>query len=162
MTPAHPGITRTRVLLRAKYGWPKKSVPFEQQTFHQPDGYRANAAGYVSMCYDIPIGPGHAGGANIVTLLTHGFMEEIRPGDLQPGDAIGYLGPDAVDQDGGVIVIFEKWLNNDPSLKVALTWEHLPVVGMGPDQRARPVDFKWHAYRFTHLLPEKVREPTTA
>lgn len=143
------GITRSRVLLRARFGWVRKSVPFNQAGIHQPDGYRTDGPGFASMCYDIP--PGTHGGPNAVTLLTQGWMQEIDAAELQPGDAIGYLGVDALDADGGVIVIFEKWLNHDPSMKVALTWEHLRVVGNGPDQRARPVDFKWHAYRYKYI-----------
>lgn len=144
-----PSITRTMVLLRAKYGWERKTVPFHKTAIHQPDGYRTDGPGFAAMCYDIP--PDHHGGPNIVTLLTQGWMREIPMADLQPGDAIGYLGPDALDPDGGLIVIFEKWLNDDPSMKIALTWEHLPIVGMGPDQRARSVDFRWHAYRYAHI-----------
>lgn len=145
------GVTRTRALIRAKYGWPRRSVPFNRQAFHHPDGYRMDAAGYLSMCYGLPK---YRGGANIVTLLTDGYMVEISLDDIQAGDALGYLGPDALDADGGLIVLFEKWLANDPSQRVALTWQHLPIIGLGPDLRAQPVNFKWHAYRFNHLLPE--------
>jgi hypothetical protein len=103
------------------------------------------------MVWDIPLdAPYSNGGLNIVTLSTGGYAVEIDNSDLKPGDAIGFLGPDAVDADGGVIVIFEKWL--DPQLRLALTWEHLPVVGDGPDQRARPVDFKWHSYQYRDIV----------
>lgn len=142
-------ISRTRVLVRAKYGWPRRSVPFQKNGIHRPDGYRTDGPGFVAMCYDIP--PDIRGGPNAVTLLTAGWMREIDPAELKVGDAVGYLGIDAVDPDGGVIVIFEKWLNEDPATRVALTWEHLAVVGHGPDQRARPVDFRWHAYRYAHI-----------
>jgi hypothetical protein len=101
------------------------------------------------MCYDIP--PDRHGGPNVVTMLTQGWMYEIERQELLPGDAVGFIGPDAVDTDGGILVIFEKWLNSDPGSGIALTWEHLAVVGMGPDQRARPVDFKWHCYRYKHI-----------
>lgn len=142
-------ISRNRVIIRAKYGWPRKTVPFHRTALHQPSGYRCDGAGFVAMAYDIP--PDIHGGPNVVTLLTQGWMREIPLDDLRPGDAIGYLGPDALDADGGLIVLFEKWLNNDPGLKVALTWEQLAVVGIGPDQRARPVDFRWHAYRYAYI-----------
>lgn len=145
-------ITRQRVIVRAKYGWPRKSVPFDKQVLHQPDGYRTNAPGFISMCYDIPISMRNWGGANIVTLLTDGWMYEIDPNDLRPGDALGYLGPDAMDSDDGVIVLFEKWLTEDPNYKLALTWAHLPVVGMGPDIRGQSISFKWHAYRYKHIV----------
>lgn len=145
-------ITRTRVVLRAKYGWPRKSVKFNPTGIHQPDGYRTNAAGYVSMCYAIPRDSrASQGGLTTVTLLTDGWFNEIDLVDLKPGDLVGYLGPDSIDADGGVAVIFEKWINDNPDLRTALTWEHLPVVGTGPDQRARPIDFRWHAYRFRDI-----------
>src|SRR5688572_24370214 len=139
-------ITRTRVLLRAKYGWPRCTVEFNEKIIHTPDGYKQNAPGYISMCYDIPLDAPHSwGGMNIVTLLSDGWMYEIPAHELKPGDAVGDLGAHAIGTDGGTIVIFESWLNNDPSLGVALTWEHTPIVSPGPDRRARPIDFRWHA-----------------
>lgn len=140
--------------MRAKYGWPRKSVQFSNTEIHQPDGYRQNGPGFVSMCWDIPLdAPRSSGGMSSVTLLTEGWAYEISPDDLKPGDALGYLGPDsASDPDGGVIVIFERWLDRD--LRIALTWDQLPVVGLGPDQRARPVDFRWHAYRFRDIVDD--------
>ena len=142
-------ISRDRVLTRARYGWPRRTIPFNRTAIHQPSGYRTDPAGFVSMCYNIP--PDAHGGPNVVTLLTQGWMREIPLSELHKGDAVGYLGPDALDADGGLIVIFEKWLNDDPSMKIALTWEHLAVVGTGLDQRARPVDFRWHAYRYSYI-----------
>lgn len=142
-------ITRTRVLIRAKYGWPRKSVHLDQTKFHQPDGYRMDPAGYVSMCWDIPLtAPKSVGGMTTVTLLTEGWAKEIAHRDLQPGDAIGYLGTDSVDGTGGLIVIFDSWV--EPG--TALTWEFHRIVDPGPDQRSRPVDFRWHAYRFRDIV----------
>lgn len=142
-------MTRTSAVLRAKYGWQRKTVDFSLTSFKGK--YKTGAAGYVAMCWGIPASP-PVGGPNIVSLLTEGWAYEVPAEDLRPGDAVGYLGPDAIDADGGVIVIFEKWLNDDPSLKVALTWEHLPITSPGPDQRARPIDFRWHAYRFRDIV----------
>lgn len=151
-------ITRKRVILRAQYGWPRKTVPFDQHQFHQPDGYRMNAAGFVSMCWDIPLtSSSSAGGPNIVTLLTDGHAYEIPLLDLRPGDAIGYLGPDAIDTDGGTIVLFDRWLQFEQ--KLAATWDHLPVVGLGPDQRAWNVDFRLHAYRYRDIVDDE--DPVT-
>lgn len=147
-------ITRNRVLVRAKYGWPRRTVPFNVRGFHTPSGYTTSAAGYVSMCYDIPISMRHWGGANVITLLSDGFMKEIKPDELLPGDAIGYLGSDAMDGDGGVIVIFDRWLNNDPVTRMALTWAHLPTMQLGPDLRGIPVNYKWKAYRYVHILDQ--------
>ena len=145
-------ISRNHVLLRAKYGWERKTVPFHQMVIHQPSGYRTDAAGYISMCYDIPLDAPHSlNGMTVVTLYTDGWFYEIPRHELKAGDALGYLGPGSVDPDGGTIVVFEKWLNDDPGLGVAVTWEHLPSVGIGPDQRARSLTPKWHAYRYKHL-----------
>ena len=83
-----------------------------------------------------------------------GWAHEIQPHDLKPGDALGYIGADAVDADGGFIVIFHRWLDNNPELRVAVTWEFSANVSPGPDQRARPVDFRWHAYRFRDIIDE--------
>lgn len=145
-------ITRTRSLLRARYGWPVGTVPFSKTEFHPGDGYRMDAAGFICMCWDIPLHVRHSwGGLSTVTLLTDGWVTEISMEDLQPGDAIGHLGPDSVDADGGVIVLFENWLHGDRKLGYALTWEHLPISAPGPARRARPVDFRWHAYRFNGI-----------
>jgi hypothetical protein len=87
-----------------------------------------------------------------VTLETDGWVEEIQIADLLPGDAIGYCGPGSTGADGGVIVIFEGWLNGDMSLGYALTWQQLPDASPGPARRARPLDFRrWHAYRFRDI-----------
>lgn len=145
-------ITRNRVLIRAKYGWPRRSVPFSQNTRHHPDNYRTDAPGYLAMCYDIPVDV--HGGPNVVTLLTSKWMVPIPREELKRGDAIGYLGPDALDADGGCIVLFDRWLNDDPATGTAITWDHLAVVGNGPDQRARPVDFRWHSYRYAYILDD--------
>lgn len=147
-------ITRTSVILRAKYGWPRKTVPFNQRVLHKPDNYRTDAAGFVTMCWGIPLDVPHSwGGLNIVSLLTDGWAIEIPNHELKPGDAIGYLGPDAIDPDGGTIVLFERWLG-DPGQRVAVTWDHLPITAPGPDQRSRPVDFRWHSYRFRDIIDE--------
>jgi hypothetical protein len=140
------------VLLRAKYGWPKQSVPFDPNAFHQPDGYRQDAAGFASMCWDIPTYlPGSWGGMTTVTLDSGGWVYEIPPKDLLPGDALGLCGP-GTSGAGGVIVIFEKWLGDTPDTGYAITWEQLPEASPGPVQRARPYSFQWHAYRFRDIV----------
>ena len=150
--PKYPLITRTRVIMRAKYGWDRKTVPFSRTELHKPDNYRQDAAGFISMCFKIPLdAPGSWGGLNTVNLFTDGWFYEIQPHDLAPGDVVGYLGKDSIDVDGGTAVVFEKWLNDDQSLGLALTWEHLAVTSPGPDQRARPIDFRWHAYRYAGI-----------
>jgi hypothetical protein len=141
-------ITRERVLLRAKYGWPTETVPFNNGAVHAPDGYRTNGAGFVAMCWDLPnIG----GGPSTVGLVK--WVEEVPVRELLPGDAIGYFGPDSIDTDGGSAAIFEGWLNGDMNLGYALVWQQLPDATPGPARRARPVDFrKWHAYRLRDIL----------
>lgn len=152
-TPAiHPRISRNRVIMRAKFGWERKSVTFSRTQIHQPDGYRQDAAGFICMCFDIPLhAPGSWGGLNTINMATDGWFYEIPSHDLLPGDVIGYLGVGAEEYDGGTCVIFEKWLNDDPTLGVALTWEHLSHVSPGPDQRGRPIDYRWHAYRYVGI-----------
>jgi hypothetical protein len=146
-------ISRNRVLVRGQYGWELGTVPFSKTEFHQPDGYRQDAAGFISMCYDIPLHASHSwGGMSVVTLLTDGWMEEIKSEELRPGDAIGHLGPYAMDADGGVISLFEGWLNNDPNLGYALVYEQLPSGNPGPQRKARPFDFRWHAYRLKGII----------
>jgi hypothetical protein len=136
-------ITRERVLLRAKYGWPTETVPFSNSNFHAPDGYRTNGAGFVSMCWDLP---SFGGGPSTVELLKYATEIEVR--DLQPGDAVGYFGPDSLDTDGGSAAIFEKWAES-----YAIVWQQLPDASPGPARRARPVDYrKWHAYQLTGIV----------
>lgn len=148
-------ITRTTVLMRARYGWPTATVPFSKVNFHQPDGYRCDAAGFVSMCWDIPLNVTHSyGGMSTVSLESDGWAYEIQPLELKAGDAIGYLGRDSVDADGGVIVIFESWLNGDPNTMYAMTYEQLPQNSPGPVYRARPYDRKWHCYRFRDIVDD--------
>jgi hypothetical protein len=147
-------ISRERVLLRAKYGWPTETVPFNKATFHAPDGYRTDAAGFACMCWDIPLHVPHSwGGLSTVTLETDGWVKEIPVRDLLPGDAIGHCGPGSTDSDGGSVVIFEGWLNGDMNLGYALVWQQLPDVSPGPARRGRPIDFRrWHGYRFKDIV----------
>lgn len=107
--------------------------------------------GYLSMCWDLPVRTPHdIGGLSAVSMITSGLVKEIAIADLKTGDAIGYLGTETIDADGGFIVLFERWL--EPGM--ALTWDHHRGVNPGPDQRARPVDFRWHAYRLTEIIGE--------
>jgi hypothetical protein len=108
-------ITRSEALRRANSVWPMGGVPYSQSTIHQPDGYRADCSGYVSMCWAIPLNaPGSWGGMNTVSLVTDGWMHEINPNDLRPGDAIGRCGPGTAGDDGHV-QLFTRWLNTDPN-----------------------------------------------
>lgn len=156
-------LTRNQVMLRARYGWPTGTVPFSKTSFFNAKtgelsdspyaGYRCDAAGYVSMAWGIPLLAPHSfGGMSVVTLLTDGWCTEIRGDELLPGDAVGLLGPNTMDADGGVVGIFEGWLNDDPSHGYALVWEMLPASSPGPQRKGRVFDFRWHAYRFRDIL----------
>ncbi len=108
-------ITRAEVLHRAETVWPMGGVPYSQSTIHRPDGYRADCSGYVSACWAIPLdAPGSWGGMNTVSLVTDGWMREINPNDLRPGDAIGLCGPGTAGNDGHV-QLFTGWYNTDPN-----------------------------------------------
>jgi hypothetical protein len=90
-----------------------------------------------------------------LTLETDGWTKEINPLDMLPGDALGLLGHGSVGSDGGTIVLFENWLNNDHTTGYAMTWEMLPDTSPGPVRRARPFDRnKWHCYRFRDITDE--------
>lgn len=145
-------------MLRARYGWPQGTVPFNKTAFHDGDGYRTDAAGYVSMCWDIPLhAPGSWGGLNTMSMEVDGWAKEIQPTELQGGDAIGLLGQGSVGPDGGTIIIFEEWLNGDPDLGYAVCWQMLPETNLGPVRRARPFDKnKWHSYRFRDLVEDQI------
>jgi len=149
-------ITRNRVLVRARYGWPQKTVPFHKTGFHQPDGYRTDAAGYLSMCWDIPLGVKNSwGGLSTVSMDTDGWCHEVDPMDLKPGDALGLLGHGSVGPDGGTIVLFESWLNGDYTTNYAITWEMLPDASPGPVRRQRPYEgHRWHSYRFRDIVDD--------
>ncbi len=141
------GISRGRVLLRMRYGWAQGTVEFDRNKIHQPDGYRCDEGGYVSMCWDIPTYlPGNFGGMSTLSLDTGGWAIEVPATELKPGDAMGLLGPV-----GGVIVMVEGWLNNDPNTGYVLCWEQLPDTSPGPVRRARPYSFQWHCYRFKDI-----------
>lgn len=146
-------ITRNRVMIRTRYGWAQETVEFGKTAFHEGDGYRTDAAGYVSMCWDIPLNAPHSwGGLSTVTLETDGWAYEISPTDLKAGDAIGLLGPGSVGTDGGTIIMFENWLNDNPDFGYAICWQMLPG-SLGPVRRARPFDkHMWHSYRFRDIV----------
>lgn len=128
-------------------------MPFNKAAFHAGDGYRTDAAGYVSMCWDIPLhAPGSWGGLNTLSMEIDGWAREIKPTDLKPGDAIGLLGPGSVGPDGGTIVLFEEWLHGDPQWGYAIVWQMMPDSDPGPARRARPFDKnRWHSYRFRDI-----------
>lgn len=146
-------ITRNRIMTRARYGWPQGSVEFSKTDLH-PSGYLRNASGYVSMCWDIPGGTlGFYGGLSTLALDAYGWAIEVPPLEMKPGDALGHLGPGSVGTDGGTVVIFESWLNDDYALNYFICWEMLPGSSPGPSRRVRPYDHnRWHSYRFRDVV----------
>jgi len=149
-------ITRTRVMIRAKYGWDMGAVEFSRSTRHPGDGYFQNMSGYVSMCWNIPQGPTSQGGLDTVRLATEGWVWEIQPQELKMGDAMGLCGPTSADGQGGTLVIFERWRNDDMynNGNVAVVWEMPADDRLGPIQRARPYDPRWHYYRYRDIVDE--------
>lgn len=142
-------ISRKEVLLRARYGWPFQSVEFSTVTMHQPDGYRQDALGYLSMCWDIPLhARGSRGGMNPINMEE--WVVEIQPINLLPGDAIGLLGPSSSGPD--TAALFEEWIDRNASPPYALTWEMLSDASPGPVRRARPYGHPWRAYRFRDIV----------
>lgn len=146
-------ITRTEVLHRAATLWPTGTVPYSQSKIQQPTGYRQDCSGFLSMCWGIPLGSGSWGGENTATLVTEGWMREIAPSDLRPGDAVGICGPGSAG-DAGHIVLFEKWVNNDPADDHYWLWEQAGGQ-RGPVHRIvdypYPSPGTWKAYRFRDI-----------
>lgn len=141
-------ITRPEILVRSASLWPQGTVKYDPAKRHQPDGYRQDSAGFISMCWNIP--PGSQGGPSIVTLDTDGWMYGIQPRQLRAGDALGVAGPGA--GTSGMLVLFEAWVNGDPATNMIITWDHLPDI-KGPLRRVRPwPGSQWHCYRFMHVV----------
>lgn len=149
-------ITRSEVIRRAATMWPGYSVPYSQDTIHPGTGYRQDCSGFVSMCWGIPpqAAPGGWGGLNTVTLVTGGWMREISPSDLQPGDAVGICGPNTGGDDGH-IVLFERWASDAEDESRYWAYEQ---AGGGPGPRHRIIAYPyggssgaWRAYRFRDI-----------
>lgn len=146
-------ITRDRIMLRGLYGWEFGTLEFSRSTQHPGDGYLQTMSGYVSMCWKIPQGPTSIGGLDTVALEVQGWVWEIKPQELRPGDAMGLCGPESADGNGGTLCLFEKWhqndINNPGNYAIVL---EMPVDGrLGPIRRARPYDPKWHYYRYRNV-----------
>lgn len=107
------GITRAEVLHRAATIWPDQTVPYNMGKLHA-NGWRTDCSGFVSMCWNIPASIGHDywGGLDTVTLQSSGLAIEIGKDALQPGDAIGFLGPGSGGADGHV-VLFAAWVDGN-------------------------------------------------
>lgn len=130
-------LTAEDILYRAHTVWPPGTVPYSQSAIHQPDGYRADCSGYVSMCWDT----GPAGG-NTVSMVGED-MFEISPVDLAPGDAIGKCGPNTAG-DYGHIQLFEGWAG-DGALYI---WEQAGGTWGPQRRRLSAIPYGYKPYRF--------------
>jgi hypothetical protein len=140
-------LTEADILYRAHTVWPPGTVPYSQSNVHQPDGYRADCSGYVSMCWDT----GPAGG-NTVNMVG-AVMYEISPADLAPGDAIGKCGP-GTEGDYGHIQLFEGWAG-DGALWI---WEQAGGT-WGPQRRwLSAIPWGYKPYRFNQKGDEGMSE----
>jgi len=137
-------VAQSVVMGRAATVWKPGTVAYSQSTIHQPDGYRQDCSGYVSMCWALPLNaPGSWGGQNTVSLVTLGYMHEITPGDLRAGDAVGKCGPGTAGNDGHIQLV-ESY---NPATGSVVIWEQ--AGGGGPARRSLkriPVGYK--AYRY--------------
>lgn len=147
-------ISRAEIIWRARNLWPLESVPYSQNTLSQ-NGYRQDCSGYVSMCWGLDPSAFGWGGGTTVTLVTSRAMREIPRADCQPGDAVGRCGP-GTGGDFGHIVLFEKWLNNDPNDSRFWVLEQMGDA-KGPISRYWNFDTlpaEWRAWRYTGLKGE--------
>lgn len=85
------------VAVQNSYAWPDGTVPYQQWGNASPTGDRPDCSGYVGNCC-WGIGPE----VNTVSLVTDGWMYEIDPKDLLPGDALGKCGPGTAGNDGHI------------------------------------------------------------
>jgi hypothetical protein len=95
-------ITRNEVIRRAATIWPLNRVPYSETTYLNP-GWRTDCSGYVSLCLDLP-----KHGINTVSLVKDGYIYEITPDELRPGDLVGHCGPGTAGPLGHV-VLFDRW-----------------------------------------------------
>lgn len=142
-------ITRSEVLNRARNGWGGLNrVPYSQSAWHSPDGYRQDCSGYVCMAWGI------SKWLNTVSLVTDGWMHEIDPNDLKPGDAIGRCGL-GTGGNAGHVQLFVRWDNAIPGDNGHTVLEQAGG-GAGPDENHYsywPSGYK--AYRFRDILDDR-------
>lgn len=141
-------ITRPEVLVRAATIWPLATVDYDSQKHHPGSGYRQDAAGFISMCWGIPLGP--AGAPTIISLDTAGHLYEVPAMKLLPGDALGLCGPAAGAQ--GHLVLFESWHQGDPTTNTMTVWSH-EAGAKGPRRLLRSwPGHPWRAYRYSRIV----------
>lgn len=146
-------VTRSEALRRAESVWPYEGVPYSQQKLHEPDGYRQDCSGFVSMCWKLATsGPDTWGGYSTVTLVTSGLMKEIPVDQLQPGDAVGKCGPET-GGDEGHVQLFSGWLNHDPADSHYYCYEQTGG-GSGPHHRLVDWTAGYKAYRYVGIVDD--------
>jgi len=101
-------IGRDEVLRRAATLWRERTVPYNMGRLH--NGWRTDCSGFVSMCWNVPDSVGHGfwGGLSTVTLVSSGLALKIPKDQLEPGDAVGFLG-EGSDGPNGHVVLFAGW-----------------------------------------------------
>jgi hypothetical protein len=105
-------ISRADVLARARQGFGDGlgRTPYDQGA--QKNGWRTDCSGYACRCWNQASG---WGGESTVSLVDKHLVTQLPNADaLLPGDAIGLMGP-GTDGDNGHIVIFEQWVDDDPT-----------------------------------------------
>jgi hypothetical protein len=138
-------ISRSEVIRRAATIWPLGQVPYSQTTIRNP-GYRTDCSGYVSMCLDLP-GPG----LTTVSLVTGGYIHEITPDELLPGDLVGRCGP-GTEGDAGHVVVFDRW---DQGHTTYWAYEFHGGPQLGPEHSL--INYPYHgldgyqAYRYKEI-----------
>lgn len=157
-------VTRAEVIQRAQTLWKPGTVPYSQNTIHPGTGYRQDCSGFASMCWAIPLNVKNSwGGLNTVTLVTDGWIKEIAPAELMPGDAVGICGPGSAG-DAGHIVIFDRWLNDDPNNDDYWLYEQAGGRS-GPVRRVLTYPYggpwgQWKAYRLKGISDGAPPTPT--
>lgn len=146
------GITRAEILRRSTSIWPKQGVPYSMATLHQPDGYRQDCSGYVSLCWAIPHStPGSWGGMNTVSFVVNGLMKEIPQSELRPGDAIGKCGPGTAGADGHIML----WVGRSGAYHI-IREQAGGVRGWRERTVSWPTGYK--AYRFVGVTEDTLEE----
>jgi uncharacterized protein YbdZ (MbtH family) len=130
------------VLERSLTVWPEQGVPYSQSQIHQPDGYRQDCSGYVSMCW-ATARPGY----NTESLVTQGVMFRIGFDEIRPGDAVGKCGPGTTGNNGHIQIVVDY---DGPGGAVTIRDQ----AGDGPgwkQRRLKRINPEYLPYRFVGI-----------
>ncbi|NNG35336.1 hypothetical protein [Nakamurella aerolata] len=108
-------ISRDEVISRG-YFWVNQNIPYSMDTnVTYPDpqgkGYRPDCSGFVSMAWRLP--------SALSTVSLGSVATRIEWEDLQPGDAVGTIGP-GTGGAAGHVVLFLRWANAEHTRFVTL------------------------------------------